>query len=169
VTKGLRGKTLQYLEESMAHWVMSRDVLVFMIPRSAIRAAASEQHPAARLRKHPRWLWLAARWRRTFAAILYEAATVPSARRRVRDMYELELLHDSSSRAAVSVCAAVVSCQRCVRRDALSGHCNRSPNSRRACDEPIRSAPSPDPFPDGSTLVNMFPGHREALVNSNPS
>ena len=30
--KGLRGKTLQYLEESIAHWVMSRDVLVFMIP-----------------------------------------------------------------------------------------------------------------------------------------
>jgi putative glutamine amidotransferase len=30
--KGLRGKTLQYLEESIAHWVMSRDVIVFMIP-----------------------------------------------------------------------------------------------------------------------------------------
>lgn len=30
--KGLRGKTLQYLEESIAQWVMSRDVLVFMIP-----------------------------------------------------------------------------------------------------------------------------------------
>src|SRR5690606_35989314 len=30
--KGLQGKTLQYLEESIAQWVMSRDVLVFMIP-----------------------------------------------------------------------------------------------------------------------------------------
>ncbi|MFP3656662.1 peptidase C26, partial [Burkholderia sp. SIMBA_052] len=30
--KGLRGTTLQYLEESIAHWVMSRAVLVFMIP-----------------------------------------------------------------------------------------------------------------------------------------
>ncbi|MGF6304762.1 hypothetical protein OKW42_008115 [Paraburkholderia sp. WC7.3d] len=29
---GLRGKTLQYVEESIAHRVMSRDVLVFMIP-----------------------------------------------------------------------------------------------------------------------------------------
>src|SRR5262245_54327999 len=29
---GLRSKNLQYLEESIAHWVMSRDVLVFMVP-----------------------------------------------------------------------------------------------------------------------------------------
>jgi gamma-glutamyl-gamma-aminobutyrate hydrolase PuuD len=29
---GLRGKTLQYLEESIAHWVMTQDALIFMIP-----------------------------------------------------------------------------------------------------------------------------------------
>src|SRR3954471_15750769 len=29
---GVQSKTLQYLEQSMAHWLMSRDVLVFMIP-----------------------------------------------------------------------------------------------------------------------------------------
>jgi putative glutamine amidotransferase len=30
--KGLQTKTLQYLEQSVAQWVMSRDVLVFMVP-----------------------------------------------------------------------------------------------------------------------------------------
>lgn len=30
--RGLQSKTLQYLEQSVAHWVMSRDVLVFMVP-----------------------------------------------------------------------------------------------------------------------------------------
>ncbi|MGH8852961.1 MAG: gamma-glutamyl-gamma-aminobutyrate hydrolase, partial [Telluria sp.] len=30
--RGLLSKNLQYLEESIAQWVMSRDVLVFMIP-----------------------------------------------------------------------------------------------------------------------------------------
>jgi putative glutamine amidotransferase len=30
--KGIQSKTLQYLEQSVAHWVMSRDVLVFMVP-----------------------------------------------------------------------------------------------------------------------------------------
>ena len=32
---GLRSKTLQYLEQSVAHWAMSRDVLVFMVPTVA--------------------------------------------------------------------------------------------------------------------------------------
>ncbi len=29
---GHRGKTLQYLEQSIAHWVMTQDALIFMIP-----------------------------------------------------------------------------------------------------------------------------------------
>jgi gamma-glutamyl-gamma-aminobutyrate hydrolase PuuD len=29
---GFRGKALQYLEQSVAHWVMSQDALIFMIP-----------------------------------------------------------------------------------------------------------------------------------------
>jgi putative glutamine amidotransferase len=29
---GFRGKTLQYLEQSIAHWVMSHGALVFMLP-----------------------------------------------------------------------------------------------------------------------------------------
>jgi putative glutamine amidotransferase len=31
-SKGLESKTLQYLEQSVAHWVMARNVLVFMVP-----------------------------------------------------------------------------------------------------------------------------------------
>ena len=29
---GIQSKSLQYLEQSVAHWVMSREVMVFMIP-----------------------------------------------------------------------------------------------------------------------------------------
>ena len=32
---GFRGKTLQYLEQSIAHWLMSTDALVFMVPSIA--------------------------------------------------------------------------------------------------------------------------------------
>ena len=51
--KGLQGRTLQYLEQSAAHWVMSRDVLVLMVPtvdkggllhRSNIRLADYARH-----------------------------------------------------------------------------------------------------------------------------
>ena len=42
---GFRGKTLQYLEQSMAHWVMSLGALVVMVPtverESLIRRAHS--------------------------------------------------------------------------------------------------------------------------------
>ena len=50
---GLQSKTLQYLEQSAAHWVMSRDVLVLMVPtvdkdgllhRSNIRLADYARH-----------------------------------------------------------------------------------------------------------------------------
>ena len=51
--KGLQAKTLQYLEQSAAHWVMSRDALVLMVPtldkdgmlhRSNIRLADYARH-----------------------------------------------------------------------------------------------------------------------------
>jgi putative glutamine amidotransferase len=50
---GLQSKSLQYLEQSVAHWVMSRDVMVFMIPsvcgdgivhRSSIRLSDYPQY-----------------------------------------------------------------------------------------------------------------------------
>ena len=50
---GLQSKSLHYLEQSVAHWVMSRDVMVFMIPsvsgdgivhRSSIRISDYPQY-----------------------------------------------------------------------------------------------------------------------------
>ena len=49
----VNSKTLQYLEQSMAHWIMARDALVFMIPsvdkggiihRSNVRIADYVRH-----------------------------------------------------------------------------------------------------------------------------
>jgi putative glutamine amidotransferase len=93
--KGVHSKTLQYLEQSVAHWVMSRDVLVFMVPtldkegllhRSNIRVAdyarvldglvlqgGADVSPST-YGEEP----LAAEW----------------AGDRLRDMYEIELVHE---------------------------------------------------------------------------
>jgi putative glutamine amidotransferase len=91
----LQTKTLQYIEQSIAHWIMSRDVLVFMIPSIEKNAALhrSSLHVAdyvaqldglvlqggadvapptyGELPLHPEW-----------------------AGDRVRDMYEIELLEE---------------------------------------------------------------------------
>lgn len=45
---GFPGKTLQYLEQSMAHWVMAHGALVFMIPTLGRRAEVARQSISVR-------------------------------------------------------------------------------------------------------------------------
>lgn len=93
--QGLRSKTMQYLEQSAAHWIMSRDVLVFMVPtvdregvvrRSNIRVADYARHLDGLVLQggadvDPRGYGedpLNAKWEGD----------------RLRDVYEMELLHE---------------------------------------------------------------------------
>lgn len=167
--KGLRGKTLQYLEESIAHWVMSRDVLVFMIPTVGHQGML---HPSnIRLRDYAKHLdGLLLQGGADVSPQSYEeAATRPEwPGDRVRDMYELELLHEfiESGKPVLGVCRG---CQlinvafggtlyQDIATDVpMAGvHVNEQYDQHR---HSIR-------FPDGSTLANMFPGRQDAIVNS---
>ena len=91
----VQSKTLQYLEQSMAHWIMARDVLVFMIPsvdrdgmihRSSIRLADYVGHLDG----------LVLQGGADLAPETYgEKALKPEwAGDRVRDRYELEVLDE---------------------------------------------------------------------------
>ena len=92
---GLRSKNLQYLEESIAQWVMSRDVLVFMIPTVNTNGLL---HPSnIRLRDYARHLdGLVLQGGADVSPQSYaETPTRPEwSGDRTRDMYELELLHE---------------------------------------------------------------------------
>ncbi|GGB87853.1 gamma-glutamyl-gamma-aminobutyrate hydrolase family protein [Pseudoduganella buxea] len=92
---GLRSKNLQYLEESIAQWVMSRDVLVFMIPTVNTDGLL---HPSnIRLRDYARHLdGLVLQGGADVSPQSYaETPTRPEwSGDRARDMYELELLHE---------------------------------------------------------------------------
>ncbi|VVD78266.1 gamma-glutamyl-gamma-aminobutyrate hydrolase family protein [Pandoraea terrigena] len=93
--KGLRSKTLQYLEESIAHWVMSRDVLVFMIPTVDTQGQLHPSH--IRLHDYAKHLdGLVLQGGADVSPHSYsEAATRHEWQGdRMRDMYELELLHE---------------------------------------------------------------------------
>src|SRR6202166_4059148 len=167
--KGLRGKTLQYLEESIAHWVMSRDVLVFMIPTVGHQGML---HPSnIRLRdyaKHLDGLLL-----QGGADVSPQSYTEAATRHewpgdRVRDMYELELLHEfiESGKPVLGVCRG---CQ--LINVAFGGTLYQDiatdvPTAGVHVNEQYDQHRHSIRFPEGSTLVNMFPGHREALVNS---
>jgi putative glutamine amidotransferase len=167
--KGLRGKTLQYLEESIAHWVMSRDVLVFMIPTVGHQGML---HPSnIRLRDYAKQL--DGLLLQGGADVSPQSYTEPATRHewpgdRVRDMYELELLHEfiEAGKPVLGVCRG---CQ--LINVAFGGTLYQDiatdvPTAGIHVNEQYDQHRHPIRFPDGSTLVNMFPGHREALVNS---
>ncbi|WP_261540824.1 gamma-glutamyl-gamma-aminobutyrate hydrolase family protein [Burkholderia multivorans] len=167
--KGLRGKTLQYLEESIAHWVMSRDVLVFMIPTVGHQGML---HPSnIRLRdyaKHLDGLLL-----QGGADVSPQTYAASDARPewpgdRVRDMYELELLHEfiESGKPVLGVCRG---CQ--LINVAFGGSLYQDiatdvPTANAHVSEHYDQHRHAIRFPDSSTLARMFPGRSEAIVNS---
>ncbi|OAJ57560.1 peptidase C26 [Paraburkholderia ginsengiterrae] len=167
--KGLRGKTLQYLEESIAHWVMSRDVLVFMIPTVGHQGML---HPSnIRLRdyaKHLDGLLLQGGADVSPQSYAEQASSHEWPGDRVRDMYELELLHEfiESGKPVLGVCRG---CQ--LINVAFGGTLYQDiatdvPTAGTHVNENYDQHRHGIHFPDGSTLANMFPGRRDAIVNS---
>ena len=51
---GLQSKSLQYLEQSVAHWVMSREVMVLMIP--SVSGDGIVHRSSIRLSDYPQYL-----------------------------------------------------------------------------------------------------------------
>ncbi len=167
--QGLRGKTLQYLEESIAHWVMSRDVIVFMIPTVGHQGML---HPSnIRLRdyaKHLDGLLLQGGADVSPQTYAETAARPEWPGDRVRDMYELELLHEfiESGKPVLGVCRG---CQ--LINVAFGGTLYQDiatdvPTAGVHVSEHYDQHRHAITFPEGSSLASMFPGRREAVVNS---
>ena len=92
---GLESKTLQYLEQSVAHWIMARDVLVFMVP--SITQDGLLNRSAIRLSDYAKNLdGLVLQGGADLNPAAYgETAISPEwAGDRTRDMYEMEFLHE---------------------------------------------------------------------------
>lgn len=167
--RGLRGKTLQYLEESVAHWVMSRDVMVFMIPTVGHQGML---HPSnIRLRdyaKHLDGLLLqggADVSPQTYAATDMRAEWPGD---RVRDMYELELLYEfiESGKPVLGICRGCQLINVAFGGTLYQDIATEVPTAGIHVNEFYDQHRHSVRFPDGSTLASMFPGRHEALVNS---
>ena len=171
--KGLRGRTLQYLEESIAQWVMSRDVLVFMIPTVNTNGLV---HPSSiRLRDYAKHLdGLVLQGGADVSPQSYaEAATRPEwGGDRVRDMYELELLHEfiEAGKPVLGICRG---CQ--LINVALGGTLYQDiatdvPTSITHVNEEYDRLHHAIQFPSGSSLAGLFTSRsdskKEWLVNS---
>ncbi|TDG02731.1 gamma-glutamyl-gamma-aminobutyrate hydrolase [Paraburkholderia guartelaensis] len=167
--QGLRGKTLQYLEESIAHWVMSRDVIVFMIPTVGHQGML---HPSnIRLRDYAKHLdGLLLQGGADVSPQTYaEVSPRPEwPGDRVRDMYELELLHEfvESGKPVLGVCRGCQLINVAFGGTLYQDIASDVPTAGVHVSEHYDQHRHAVTFPQGSTFATMFPGRREAIVNS---
>jgi gamma-glutamyl-gamma-aminobutyrate hydrolase PuuD len=166
---GLRSKNLQYLEESIAQWVMSRDVLVFMIPTVNTEGLL---HPSnIRLRDYAKHLdGLVLQGGADVSPTSYaEAPTRPEwSGDRARDMYELELLHEfvEAGKPVLGICRG---CQ--LINVAFGGTLYQDiatdvPDAHEHVSDLYDRHRHEVTFPEGSSLAHMFRKQERGLVNS---
>jgi putative glutamine amidotransferase len=166
---GLRSKTLQYLEESIAQWVMTRDVMVFMIPTVN---ANSLLHPSnIRLRDYAKHLdGLVLQGGADISPQSYsQAATRPEwSGDRSRDVYELELLHEfiEAGKPVLGICRG---CQ--LINVAFGGTLYQDiksevPDAIEHVNDLYDGNYHELHFPEGSSIAKMLPSRTRSLINS---
>lgn len=167
--KGLRSKTLQYLEESIAQWVMTRDVMVFMIPTVNNNGLLHKSN--IRLRDYAKHLdGLVLQGGADVSPQSYsESPTKPEwSGDRARDVYELELLHEfvEAGKPILGICRG---CQ--LINVAFGGTLYQDiatdvPSAIEHVNDLYDNHNHVIQFPPDSSLAKMFPTQTAPIVNS---
>ncbi|WP_374011336.1 gamma-glutamyl-gamma-aminobutyrate hydrolase family protein [Massilia sp. Se16.2.3] len=166
---GLRSKNLQYLEESIAQWVMSRDVLVFMIPTVNANGLL---HPSnITLRHYARHLdGLVLQGGADVSPHTYsETPTRPEWNGdRARDVYELELLHEfvEAGKPVLGVCRGCQLINVAFGGSLYQDVATNVPEAMAHVHTDYDAHRHAIEFPPGSSLARMFPRAGRPIVNS---
>ncbi|HTD03820.1 type 1 glutamine amidotransferase [Undibacterium sp.] len=166
---GLRSKNLQYLEESIAQWVMSRDVLVFMIPTVNTNGLL---HPSnIRLRDYAKHLdGLVLQGGADVSPQSYaEEVTRPEWNGdRARDMYELELLHEfiEADKPVLGICRGCQLINVGFGGTLFQDIASNVPTAISHVSDMYDRNYHEIQFTQGSTLSKLFGSQPTALVNS---
>ena len=167
--RGLQGKTLQYLEESIAQWVMSRDVLVLMIPTVNTNGLL---HPSKiRLRDYAKHLdGLVLQGGADVAPQTYsQTATRPEwIGDSARDMYELELLHEfvEAGKPVLGICRGCQLINVAFGGTLYQDIASDVPEAKPHVNDLYDSHRHTIQFPPGSSLASLFAGQTAPMVNS---
>jgi gamma-glutamyl-gamma-aminobutyrate hydrolase PuuD len=166
---GLRSKTLQYLEESIAQWVMSRDVLVFMIP--TVNTSGLLRPSNIKLRDYAKHLdGLVLQGGADVSPQSYaQAPTRPEwSGDRARDMYELELLHEfvEAGKPVLGICRGCQLINVAFGGSLYQDIASDVPSAIEHVNDLYDSHRHVIQFPPGSTLGPLFKSQPAPLVNS---
>jgi putative glutamine amidotransferase len=167
---GVYTKTLHYLEQSVAHWIISRNVLVFMIP--AVESEGLVRRSEMRLYHYAEALdGLVLQGGADVAPPSYgETAQAPEwTGDRVRDRYEIELCEAfvGKGKPVLGICRG---CQ--LINVAFGGTLYQDiptmmPSAQVHRDaERYEQAYHAIRFVEGSALAKLYPGKPEAVVNT---
>jgi putative glutamine amidotransferase len=167
---GLRSKNLQYLEESIAQWVMSRDVLVFMVPTVNTNGLL---HPSnITLRHYARHLdGLVLQGGADVSPQTYsESPTRPEwSGDRARDVYELELLHEfvDAGKPVLGICRGCQLINVAFGGTLFQDIPTQVPKAiAHRDDEKYDEQLHEMQIVPGSGLAALYPGQTRAMVNS---
>jgi gamma-glutamyl-gamma-aminobutyrate hydrolase PuuD len=166
---GLRSKNLQYLEESIAQWVMSRDVLVFMVPTVNTGGLL---HPSnITMRHYARHLdGLVLQGGADVSPMTYaESPTRPEWNGdRARDVYELELLHEfvDAGKPVLGICRGCQLINVGFGGTLYQDVATNVPEAQAHVHEDYDAHRHAIVFPQGSSLGKMFPDQQRPIVNS---
>lgn len=167
---GFKGKTLQYLEQSIAHWLMTANALVFMIP--SIEGGGLLRRGNIRIADYVEALdGLVLQGGADVSPLTYgETPLKPQWNGdRIRDMYEIDLLQEfiSAGRPVLGVCRGLqlinVAFSGTLYQDILSQHGDElEHHDPDAFDQHYHAIA----FVAGSGLARLYPSLGSARVNS---
>jgi len=167
---GFPGKTLQYLEQSVAHWVMSHGALVYMMP--TMSADLAVERAAISVREYVASM---------DGLVLQGGADVcpesygerphrPEwAGDRLRDLYEIELLWEFiiQRKPVLGICRGMqlinVACGGSLYQDILEQNPGANPHRDESLYDRFHHEIELEP---GSGLAALYPGHACGRVNS---
>ena len=166
---GFRNKTLQYLEQSVAHWIMRRGALVFMLP--AIETGGVERS-SVRISDYVKEIdGLVMQGGADVSPISYgETPSRPEwSGDRVRDLYEIELFWECvvQRKPVLGICRGLqlinVALGGTLYQDIVTEHPHAIPHVDAALYDQHRHTVH---IEENSRLASLYPDHDKHFVNS---
>jgi len=167
--KGLPSRRMQYLEPSVAHWVMSRDVLVFMVP--TVDKYGLLHRSNIRVADYARALdGLVLQGGADVSPLTYgeEPLDAEWEGDRLRDVYEIELLHEfvEAGKPVLGICRGAQLINVAFGGTLYQDIATQLPDSQPHVTDAYEKNVHEMRIEPGSGLGRLYPGVERARINS---